>query len=139
MRRLTTGAAIGLFVLAGVVATVGFVQDAGMQDAPTASECVDDWNAHADESSRGLVVTNDYRSATVRGWFHGWAGCGIAFRPRGSHPFLVHSCTRSFGASDPAGTDWTCELNDLVWNTARPADPANGAAVTAGGVLSLGS
>lgn len=136
MRRISTGAAIGLFVLAGVVATVGFVEDAGIQDAPTRSECVDDWNAHAGAVSHRLIATNDYLSATVRGWFHDWAGCGISFRTRGAHPFLLHTCTRSFSTSDPAGTDWTCERDDLAWSTSGSAGPVE---VGAGGLLSLGS
>ena len=136
MERITTAAAIGLFVLAGIVATVGFVQDAGMNDAPTTYECVDDWNARAGIGSHGLIAENDYRSAAVQGWFHDWAGCGIVFRPRGEHPFLVHSCTRGFSASDPAGNDWECELDTLVWD-ASSADPSELAGVTGGGTLTL--
>ena len=97
--------AIGLFAFAGVVATVGFIRAAGMNDAPTASECVEDWNAHAGTASRELIAGEGYRSATVRGWYHDGAGCGIVFLPVGAHPLPSHTCTRSFDASDPAGTE----------------------------------
>jgi hypothetical protein len=128
---------IGLFSLAGVVATVGFIQAAGMNDAPTASECVDDWNGHAGTTSRVLIAEQGYRAATVRGWFHDYAGCGIVFLPVGAHPLPSHTCTRGFSSSDPAGTDWACEQDTVDPGTSGSRDAGEVAVVSEGWRLSL--
>jgi hypothetical protein len=51
------------------VAAVGFVDAAGMNDAPSVSECVDDWNDRAGGDEQREVAAEGYRSATVKGWF----------------------------------------------------------------------
>lgn len=130
---------VSLFALAAIVGTVGFTQAADLNGEPTASVCVDDWNDHAGAGSRATIARNGYRSAAVHGWYHDFAGCAIVFRPPGAHPFLVHVCTRSFSASDPAGTDWGCELDVLAWDASGSADPLTAAAVTRGGKLILES
>lgn len=112
MARITTWVNASLVAAAATVTTVGFIDAAGMNDAPTVAECVEDWNARAGEDLQAQVAAESYGAATVNGWFHDFAGCGVAFTPRRDASFLT--CTRSFDASDPAGTDWMCE-----WDFAR--------------------
>ena len=112
MVRIAAWLSASVFVAVAAIATVGFVQDARMQDAPTASECVDDWNARSTGNAQRLVATERYSSARVSGWFHDYAGCGVTFDAPGEHPFLILTCSRGFSSSDPAGVGWTCE-----WDT----------------------
>lgn len=107
---------LALFVGVGAIVVVGFVRDAQMQDAPTVTECVDDWNARIGEPKQQLVAAEGYRSASVAGHFHDFAGCTVEFIGPGAHPFLVRTCFRAFSTSDPAGVGWSCD-----WDTASQA------------------
>ena len=68
MVRIAAWLSASVFVAVAAIATVGFVQDARTQDAPTASECVDDWNARSTGNAQRLVATERDSSARVSGW-----------------------------------------------------------------------
>jgi hypothetical protein len=124
MERIASWVKAGLIVVAASFAVVGFVAAAGMDGAPSVSECVDDWNGRAGEEEQQRIAEQDYRSAVVAGWFakEEYPGCGITFLAPEGDPFL--SCTRAFAAAVPRLTNWSCE-----WRT--PAGGSSGARTTA--------
>jgi hypothetical protein len=116
MMRISSWFGVSLMTAVATIAGVGFMDAARMNDAPTASECVDDWNARAGQADRARVAAEEYRSANVQGWFTDVSpGCGIRFI--GLEGDLALSCTRPFDASDPQPTRWSCE-----WRTTVPDD-----------------
>ena len=134
---VTTWVSASFMLAAATVATVGFIDEARMQDAPTAAACVNDWNARLGDGERRLVAAEGYRSAIVRGWFHFSAGCGVSFVAPGAHPYLVLTCTRSLDIADPAGVAWGCEWDTQVAGTITVPDPMAAANVIAGWHLAL--
>ena len=97
-----------LGAMAATIATIGFLDAARLNDAPTAAECAQDWNAHAGADLQARVAAEGYRSASVIPWFHDWAGCGIGFA---TVPASL-TCTRALDPSDPAydhDAEWHCE------------------------------
>lgn len=76
--------------------------------APSAAECVEDWNERAGSEQRARVTARALPFAVVRGWLAKlrYPGCNIAFV---DEPDERLSCARTFQASSPALTDWSCE------------------------------
>ena len=113
--RISTWVNASLMAGVAVVAAVVFFSTSRLTDAPSVSECVEDWNGRAGESVQAQVVAESYRSANVVGWFAKgeYPGCGIGFVAPEGDPFL--SCTRAFVAAVARLTDWSCE-----WTTPAP-------------------
>jgi len=135
MMRISNVVNVALMAAVATVAAVGFIDAARMNDAPSASECVDDWNARAGRDVQEQVAAEEYRSAEVQGWFTDVSpGCGIGFISSEGDRFL--SCTRPFDASDPQPTRWSCE-----WNTPAvddgSAEPGAMARIVSGWQLTL--
>ena len=136
--RLSSVVNVALMAGIATIAAVGFIDAARMNDAPSASECVDDWNARAGKELQEQVAGEGYRSAKVRGWFTDVSpGCGIGFIPSEGDPML--SCTRPFDASDPQPTRWSCEWRTPLLDDTGSIDPAATARVVSGWQLTLGS
>lgn len=82
--------------------------------APSAADCVDDWNARAGRLARDRVAAGQFRSAMARGWLakETYPGCGIIFitELNENEPWLA--CTRTFAAAVARLTEWSCEAGD---------------------------
>lgn len=138
MTRISNWINVSLMAAVATVAAVGFIDAARMNDAPSASECVDDWNARAGKEVQEQVAGEEYRSAKVQGWFTDVSpGCGIGFIPSEGDPLL--SCTRPFDASDPQPTRWSCEWRTPVLDDTDSADSAATPRIVSGWQLTLRS
>jgi hypothetical protein len=78
-------------------------------NAPTLTQCVDDWNMRAGPSARDRVAEGEFQSAWARGWLaeNTYPGCGIVFIISPNRPWL--SCARTFHAAVARLTEWSCE------------------------------
>jgi hypothetical protein len=109
MSRVTVRIAVPL-----VAALVLALMACGWTAAPSAEECVDDWNARAGRLARERVATGQFRSAMASGWLakETYPGCGIVFitELNENEPWLA--CTRTFAAAVARLTEWSCEAGD---------------------------
>lgn len=113
--------ATGVLLAAGAVAAMVFViVVAGQSRAPSAAECVDDWNARAGQARWDQIAAGQFRSAIVRGWLAKleYPGCGIIFITAKDGPWL--SCSRSFHAVVARLTEWGCEGGSNWGSDASP-------------------
>ena len=97
-------------VLMAVIATsfgCGAVESA----APSAAECVEDWNDRSDRSVRAEVMEGGYEFAAVRGWVanESYPGCSIRFGGDHGTTFTFLSCSRTFTAAHRRLRRWQCE------------------------------
>ena len=103
---------IGAPLLAALV--LACMAACGRTGAPSAQECVDDWNARAGRLARETVAAGQFRSAMSRGWLakETYPGCGIIFitELHEDEPWLV--CTRTFTGAVIRLTEWSCETGD---------------------------
>jgi hypothetical protein len=105
MSRVTVR--IGVPLVAAVVLTS--TAACGGTGAPSAQECIGDWNTRAGPSARDRVTEGEFQSAWARGWLaeNTYPGCGIVFITRPNEPWL--SCARTFQAAVARLTEWSCE------------------------------
>lgn len=102
--------AIGVLLAASAwTATVFVIVALGQPRAPSAAECVDDWNTRARQPQRDQIAAGEFQSAIVQGWLakRDYPGCGIVFVSQTDQPWL--SCVRTFSAAVARLTEWSCE------------------------------
>jgi hypothetical protein len=96
-----------------VVVTVGC--QPLVQSAPSAEECIEDWNERAGLTVQGQIAAGGYRFAAVRGWVakETYPGCSLRFMT-GEEPTSGLSCIRTFEAAVVRLTRWSCEAYEGV-------------------------
>lgn len=102
--------AIPVVLVAATSAIVfGLVVFTGADRAPSAAECVDDWNGRAGSELQHQIALGEFQSATARGWLAKtvYPGCTVIFTADWHEHWLA--CVRTFHAADGRLTHWSCE------------------------------